>query len=359
MRILFINPVKENTAQQYSNFIKQSVISTLKNNNNLHEAKHIVLKKLSFQQFRYNGDLLITIENQIAGNPLLKWWYKILLPSFVKKQKIDVVIHFHHAFNKRICVPQHIVLPGIFNKKQSATFYKNNAKSFIVPNDFYKKLAIKNWNTEADLIKVISPFTEEHPEQLAWEEREEIKNEHSEGNEYFLIKGIETKETFIEVLKGFSSFKKWQQSKMNVIVIIENKKLLEECFLKLQGYKYYTSVKRLTGTKEQQVNLLRACYAFIYACKKEEDFFPVYEAFKNGVPVIAPFAKYMEGFTEKPVLLCDTDNNEDLGKALINIYKGEVLRNRLIQAGYKEYEKVFMPGAYDKLWGIIKNDFNT
>jgi hypothetical protein len=71
---------------------------------------------------------------------------------------------------------------------------------------------------------------------MEWAQLAAAKDALTNGNNYFLC--FAPIERMVAILKEFSLFKKWQQTTMNLVLIVENERALEKAFLLLQGYKF-------------------------------------------------------------------------------------------------------------------------
>jgi len=103
-------------------------------------------------------------------------------------------------------------------------------KRFILNQKF------KNWVKKAK--KEISlqdlPFVE--PNYFEWSELSAAKEALTNGNNFILV--FASVENITTILKEFSIFKKWQQSTMHLVFILDNQQAVEKANIILKGYKF-------------------------------------------------------------------------------------------------------------------------
>ena len=109
----------------------------------------------------------------------------------------------------------------------------------ITFSEFEKTAILKKDKIEPDKIKVIYRGINETDNAINFQEREEIKNKYSEGNEFFLYFGIiSSQNNLINLLKAFSAFKKRQRSSMQLIIAGKPGKDFDEFSKSLELYKF-------------------------------------------------------------------------------------------------------------------------
>ena len=94
-----------------------------------------------------------------------------------------------------------------------------------------------------------------------WTQLSEVKNELSEGNNYFLA--FIPIDHFVHTLKEFSIFKKWQQTAMSIVFVFDNDKHLQEAANLLKGYKYKDAVV-LKHSADLSQAWIAATYAILF-----------------------------------------------------------------------------------------------
>lgn len=170
---------------------------------------------------------------------------------------------------------------------------------------------------------------------LTWEEKIEIKNKYTGGNEYFLVAGsIHPRKDLITVLKAFSLFKSWQKSNMKLVIAgrwaWQNVSLQQ----KISTYKYRDELI-ITGyvPEDALYQLTAAAYALIYPSLLEGFGLPIVEAMQAGVPVIASRQPALIETGGAAALYFEAGDPEDLYQKCLQLYKDESLKSRNILEG--------------------------
>ena len=95
---------------------------------------------------------------------------------------------------------------------------------------------------------------------LEWVDLSETRNELSQSNNYFLM--FTPVDNLIDSLKEFSLFKKWQQTTMSLVFILDNHKQQEEAQQILKGYRYQEDIV-LKTLPELKIEWLAVAYAVL------------------------------------------------------------------------------------------------
>ena len=95
---------------------------------------------------------------------------------------------------------------------------------------------------------------------LEWVDLSETRNELTQSNNYFL--SFTPIDHLIDTLKEFSLFKKWQQTTMSLVFILDNQKQLEQAQQILKGYKYQEAIV-LKTLEQVEIEWLAAAYAIL------------------------------------------------------------------------------------------------
>jgi glycosyltransferase involved in cell wall biosynthesis len=253
------------------------------------------------------------------------------------------------ALAKLVCDKDQFVIHDLFHLE------KNNGVGFwqrYAENNWLKK-GIKNSreilvfsnNTKDQLgsvfpssvgkTKLIKPFVDDHIQPLDDDAKDAVRYHVAEGNAYFLYDGpVHTAANLIELLKGFSIFKKKIGSNMKLVLSGVQGKYSELLLQSLETYKYRTEVV-LTGNLsfEKRVELLSSAYALIHSCKWERFGMPVPIAMKAGVAVLVPDHSVHSEMAGMAGMFFNEKDPADIGEKIIRIYRDEQMRTEMIGTG--------------------------
>jgi hypothetical protein len=192
--------------------------------------------------------------------------------SIIKKASKASAIHFGTNMNWARQHPVYffpLVIPSDFIKLSflSRILLKRNFNKWLVKAT--KILCSNEWSLST--LQNAYPELNSHiqqvnlpiqpPIQFAWNELSEIKEQLTNGHNFFLI--FAPLERFVAILKEFSIFKKWQQTTMNLVVVLENQHQVEKANVLLQGYKFRQDIV-IHSQDEVGIDWLAASYAVLW-----------------------------------------------------------------------------------------------
>ena len=132
-----------------------------------------------------------------------------------------------------------------------------------------KIIALQNWASENlkkaypklsfKIQETFLPTTV--PQKLEWDKLFEIKENIANGNNYFLV--FAPLQRFTAILKEFSIFKKWQQTTMNLVFILDTQEQVNQALVLLKGYKFKSDIL-VYASNQFQKNWLAATYCILW-----------------------------------------------------------------------------------------------
>ena len=310
----------------------------------------IITDKRSAEQFPFYSNMETIILKPVSKNGLLKKiWFDVKLPIILKKVRADLFISFHNACSSTVSIPQYMFVQDLEKAKKT---HIKKAQFLLVPNNLMKKELIEKYGVPEKKITVVYPSANKMFEPINEEEKAIIKNEYSEGKEFFLFNSIfSRKQDFIDLLKSFSHFKKRQQSNFRLLLTIAINPFFEKS---LAGYKYRSDVKFIdTNNKHEQVLITASAYAVVLPFNSNEDLMAALNTMRSGVPVIAVKNSVVNEVAEDAALYAETEATKDVGEKMIQVYTNESYRSKLIGKG-KELAAIYTDEKAAKiLWQSI------
>ena len=340
------------------------------------EHTFLFISDKPFQEaFVFSKNVVPVVINYEAKSPM-KWliWHNIKIPKVLKKYKADIFI------SERFCslitkVPQILIAPNLtyihqptyVNKKQKL-FYKKftprflkKAKTIIAYSEYAKADIIKQFKINTHKIQVTDSGTYENCKPINIEERENIKEKYADGNEYFIYSGIiSPQKNLMNLLKGFSAFKKRQRSSMQLIIAGQPGKKYKEFIESLSLYRFNKEVKLLDNLSPKEiVKIIASAYAMIYPVLYETTANSLMEAMKCAVPVITSSTGAIPDICGEAALFFDPENPKDIAEKMMLIFKDEELRKELIEKGNILGERYDWEKSADVLWRNIEKNLIT
>lgn len=323
-------------------------------------------------RFIYEKNVTPVVIGPPARHPVLwKWWYDVKIPQVLKKYKADIFVSADGFCSLTTSVPQCLVIHDLaflhhpaFIKKSHLIFYKRytprflkKAGSIATVSAFTKADIHQRYKIDNEKISVVYNAAKPSFKPLTEDLKFNVKLKYTEGKEFFLYSGaIHPRKNLLNLLKGFSLFKKRLKSNFK-LVIAGRLAWKYESFLKdLETYKYRHDVV-LTGylPEEELVSLTASAYALVYPSLFEGFGVPVLEAMQSGVPVITTARSAMEEIAGDAALYADVTTPFDIGEKMMNLYKDENQRDMLIQKGLQKAGEYSWQKTSTLLWQSICN----
>jgi glycosyltransferase involved in cell wall biosynthesis len=305
-----------------------------------------------------------------ARHPILwKWWYDVSMTRMARRAKADVILSPDGFCSLTSSIPQVLAIhdlaflhypegiSGLYRwyYRQYTPAFIRKAAHIITVSDFSMRDILNHYPDARDKISVISNDADPGFRPLSWEMREEAKRRVTGGTEYFLYAGaIHPRKNLINLLKGFSWFKKRHQSGMK-LVIAGRMAWKNDAFTgQLSTYKYRDDVI-LTGyvPQEEMFAVMGAAYALVYPSYWEGFGLPVLEAMRCRVPVITSSNSAMAELAGDAGLYANPDDHEGWGRMMGLLYKDETFREQCIEKGLRRSGDFSWARSAEKLRAIL------
>jgi glycosyltransferase involved in cell wall biosynthesis len=210
-----------------------------------------------------------------------------------------------------------------------------NSREIMVFSDNTKNQLESFFPLAVGKIKFIKPLVDDRIQPLDDDAKDAVRYHVAEGNAYFLYDGpVHPAANLIELLKGFSIFKKKIGSNMKLVLSGIQGKYSESFLQSLETYKFRTEVI-LTGNLsfEKRIELLSSAYALIHSCKWERFGMPVPLAMRAGVAVLVPDHSVHSEMAGMAGMFFNEKDPADIGEKIIRIYRDEQIRTEMIGTG--------------------------
>ncbi len=280
---------------------------------------------------------------------LWKYWYNYKIPSILKKLNASIYINTDAIVSFRTNVPQILFLDDLilddsinllspkikkYHKKNS-DYNLATAKKIIVTSKQAKDKMCSTFPSLQNKINVLPVAASVHFMPSAWQHQEQTKNTFTNGKDYFLVTiNFTTEQDFINLLKAFTQFKKWQKSNLQLLIITQKNKLTTALTQQLANYKYKEDVQLLSNISiSDYAKIISAAYTFFYPFPSTNFPLQVVEAMQSHVPVITQKANGIEIVFTDNVGYAKSIDIVDYSATMILLYKDENYRNQLIQKG--------------------------
>ncbi len=323
-------------------------------------------------RFIYSKNVTPVVTGPPARHPLLwKWWYDVKIPIVLKKYKAELFVSADGYCSLTTSVPQCLVIHDLaflhhptFIKNSHLLYYKRytprflkKAQSIATVSAFTKADIHQRYKIDNEKISIVYNAAKPVFKPINEDLQTSVKLKYTDGKEYFLYTGaIHPRKNVLNLLKGFSLFKKRLQSNFK-LVIAGRLAWKYESFLKdLETYKYRKDII-LTGylPEDELAGLTGSAYAMVYPSLFEGFGVPVIEAMQSGVPVITTAGSAMQEIAGDAALYADVTIPSDIGEKMMYLYKDENQRDLLIQKGLQKAAEYSWQKTSELLWQSICN----
>lgn len=362
MRIVVIVPIGEEQ-KSYTQYLLQLL-------KDIFSADHYISEQTDHATVqKYHDDHIIIIKTTNRTNFSFKWWYNIVLTTFINKVQPQLVLHVNGCYNMKVSTSQICVITDTnylernpkeltnwrrYSRKNLSS-YITKAKAVIIYAEAAKEFLVKNYNAGSAHFRLIQPSSSSEFYPLEWGEKQIYKLQYTQSREYFFAgKNFRSVDELVFLLKAFSSFKRWQHSSMKLVLagkfFVDEKEWNE----KLSTYKFREDVIVQNDLNDYYYEkLLASSYAFIHLPVNDSDAVPALEAVNCKVPVISSSNKALNEILASSVLTFQKDNFEDLGKQMILLYKDEILRDKMVTEGWQKVDRLTRENMLAKLKEVI------
>jgi glycosyltransferase involved in cell wall biosynthesis len=320
--------------------------------------------------FVYAKNVTPIILKPQARHPFLFTLFtEIAIPQALKKYKIDVyfspdglgtlktkvptIVAFHDlAF---LHFPQYISKLQKWHYNKFFPKFALNATKLIAVSEYTKQDIVKSYGIDTQKIHVIYNGVKDIYKPISYEEKLAVKQKYTDGNEYFLfVSAIHPRKNVINLLKAFVKFKRFQKSKMKLVMVGRMAWKSEE-IQEAKDLMPYKDDVVWTGYMETEelAKVMASAYALVYPSFFEGFGIPIADALACNVPVITSNTSSMPEVGGEAALYVDPNSVEDITAKMNFIYKDETLRNKLIKACPYQVSKFNWDVSAQKLWEVL------
>lgn len=310
---------------------------------------------ISDMQFREKFSFSPNIEIMDAGirgkGGLIKKYLRDLrISKILKSVKSEILISFDCLPAVSLNIPQILFITE--GSKISVSSLKK-AKLITVISQSHKNDLVKRYPEKEGKIIPVFSFADKMFKPATETLKEQIKEKYSEGKEYFLFPGKNiNSETFIDLLKSFSHFKKRQQSGMKLIILASPD---EKSRKNLLSYKHRNDVVIIGKINiSEEAAITGSSYAVIVSRSETHPVLHTLNALQCKIPVIAALHPAIQELAGDAVLYAENKSEKELGDKMIRIYTDEKSRDQQIEKGEAVIKNFSVQHTTDHLWSCIE-----
>jgi len=311
----------------------------------------------------------VVLKPQARHPALYYMWTEWAVPYALRKYKADIYFSPDGFGTLRSKVPTCITLhdlaylhyPQFMDKMHKWHYahylpkFANRAKRIITVSEFTKQDIVHHYGIDAGKIDVVYNGAHEEYKPLSYDEREAVKAQYTNGEEFFLFTGaLHPRKNIINLLKAFVKFKRRQKSPIKLVIVGRMAWQYDE-IAKAKELMPFKDDVIWTGYLDvnELAKITASAYALVYPSLFEGFGIPILEAMTCDVPVIVSNSSSMPEVGGDAALLVDPHSVDDIAEKMMLIYKDENLRNKMIAAARIQKLKFDWAKSAEQIWDSL------
>lgn len=297
-------------------------------------------------------------------------WYQISLKRLLKKLNPDIFVATDgmiplNCKTKTLAVihdlnfvhhPEH--LPKLLRNYYCKYFPKfaHQANRIATVSEFSKQDVCKTYQIDESKIDVVYNGPNENFVPLITSEQTKIKEQYTDGYDYFLFIGtLHPRKNLINLFKSFELFKTTTKSPKKLLIVGRKMWWTPEIENTLNNLSVKNDVLFAGRVdKEELYKITASAYALAYVPIFEGFGIPLVEAMSCGTPVISSNITSMPEVVEDAGILVDPFSVEDISNAMIRMNDEHCLRSKLSEKSLIQAQKFSWQKTADLLWNSIQ-----
>jgi glycosyltransferase involved in cell wall biosynthesis len=319
--------------------------------------------------FIYGPNVVPHVINPPARHPILFMiWFDLMIPIWLKKNKIDVFLSPDNFCSLQTNIPQVLVthdiawkhfpefLGGRWMKWYYQTFTKKQnekAKHIIAVSEYTKKDIVESLGISNKKISVAYNGPSRTFSVVTENSVQNIKKKYSIINPYFLYVGsIHPRKNVDRLIQAFKIFK--QENNSNHVLVLAGRFAWDS-----EGMK--TEIENsedifVTGflTDEELNPLMKGAFALVYVSTFEGFGIPILDAFHAEIPVITSNVSSMPEVAEDAAILVNPFDVKEIAIAMTLLATNPEIYQELIKKGKEQRKKFSWDKSAEKVFNELK-----
>ncbi len=281
--------------------------------------------------------------------------------ALIKNVKEARVLHFGDNVKWALDIPIYfmpLVLPAEVNKqsfvkrfllKRSFNNYLKRATKIIANNE-WTHASLQNHYLEFKAKVQLVTMQLDAPKTMEWTVLSAAKERIANGNNYFLY--FAPLERFVPILKEFSVFKKWQQTTMNLVILLPNQQEVDKALMLLNGYKFKNDIQ-VYSIEELGDEWLAASYAILWEGVSSFTSTWMIKSIQYDIPLLLDDKISLPTSWQKAGELISLSDPQVLSNHFKLYYKDEIYRQARARLGKEWLDSIIQSTEGKELFNII------
>jgi glycosyltransferase involved in cell wall biosynthesis len=328
------------------------------------------------EDFIFSDNVTPLIIGPQARHPFLYFiWFELSIHSLLKKLKIDLFLSPDGYLSLRSKVPSLAIFHDLnfehhpldypyLERKYYQYFFPEFAKKadrIATVSEYSKNDIIEKYHIKKEKIDVVYCAARPVFKSIRPDEKEKVKQIFSEGNDFFIYVGsIQPRKNLSVLIKAFDLYKKKTSSKDKLLLAGALKWNSSELRDAYKSSAFKQDILFTGRLKSEDLAKVTASAKALMLISKLEGFgIPILEAYFCDVPVITSNVTSMPEIAGDGALLVNPVSIESVAKAMIEIDKDKLLRDKLIMNAQIQRQKFSWQKTADLLWASIEKILNN
>lgn len=302
------------------------------------------------QKFVFAANVTGIVVPPPARHPVLWYlWFEVAIPRILKKIKADVFFSPDGYCSLRSKVPTLMTMHDLAylhypEQVDSLTerYYRyfvprflNRAEKVATVSDYVKNDIIKSLQIPADKIFRAYNGARDEFKPLVEDSKQLIRNQYSDGKEYFLYYGaLHPRKNIVNLINAFERFKSINNTSTKLLLIGRMAWQTSEIENRIKNSPFAADIKHINYLDTSLPLLVASAKAVVYISLFEGFGLPVLEAMKCGVPVITSDVTSMPEVAGDAAICVDPQDVNEIVKALEKLETDKHIATILVQKGH-------------------------
>ncbi|MBW6534484.1 MAG: glycosyltransferase family 4 protein [Mariniphaga sp.] len=327
------------------------------------------------EEFIFSDNVIPVVIGPPARHPVLFYlWFEYQIPRVLKKYKADVFLSPDGYISLKTKVRQLAVIhdisfahrpqdiPGMKRWYYNYFFPKfaRKAARIATVSNYSKADIAKTYLINPEKIDVVYDGCNEEFRPFPPEEQRLVRQKYTDGVPYFLFVGaLHPRKNIAGLLKAFDAFKTNSDSHAKLLIVggeMHKTGEISETWQKMQFKNDVVFTGRIS--QEEIYGIFGSALALAFVPFFEGFGIPILEAMSAGIPVICSNTTSMPEVGGDAVLYVEPENVKHITVAMKKIASDSVLRNELIEKGFRQKKNFSWDKTASLLWKSIKQTGN-
>ena len=323
------------------------------------------------ERFIFSANITPVVLFPPARHPILfYWWFDWSVTRALKKYKADIFLSTDGFLSLRTDVKTLLVVHDISFKhfpnqvKRVESWYydffmqrfMNKATRIATVSTYSKQDIIQHYAIDAHKIDVVYDGANPNFKPIDLKEQAKIKNEYTNGQDYFVYVGsMHPRKNIPRLIEAFDAFKKQTNAPLKLVLVGRLAWKTGEIQTTYNKSTYKTDIVFVDYVPSSQLyKIIASAYAMVYVSLFEGFGIPLLESLYCDVPVISSNTSSMPEVVGDAGILIDPYSIASITGGMIRIWKDKTLRNQLIIKGKIQRQRYSWDKTAEKLYNSIE-----